>query len=290
VRGLLCVISLGLVGCDDPLLEAQHIEHTRVLGARVEVASDASRASPQPGEAIHMQWLVADPRPSPNLGWHLSACAAAQKTRGTPECADAPFAQASSALLDPALPVIDFVLPDAATLGSAKKILVYGDICSDEQPEPNCSGDGAAVVFEIPIEVEPPGNKNPTLGDETILLDGVDWPAAEPAWLGVDECATSDSSPSLPVFESSGGTHSIALTLSDDDRDPNEELWVSQFSTRGDLDRVLSVIPKGEALSVKSEWQEPDSISIGRVVRFWFVVRDLRGGVDWSIRTLCAVP
>ncbi|MND08550.1 hypothetical protein D3C83_312490 [compost metagenome] len=65
---------------------------------------------------------------------------------------------------------------------------------------------------------------------------------------------------------------------------------MSQFSTRGDLDRVLSVIAKGEPLSVKSEWQEPDSISSGRVVRFWFVVRDLRGGVDWSIRTLCAVP
>lgn len=284
------LVSVGLLGCDDPLLEAQRIEHTRVLGARVEVSTDATRASPRPGEAVHMQWLVADPRPSPNLGWHLSACAAAEKTRGTPECAAPPFAEQSSSLLDPALPVIDFTLPDAATLGSSRKVVVYGNICSDEQPEPDCTGDGASVVFEIPIELEPPGNKNPTLADETISLDGVEWPPAEPAWLGVNDCSVSDESPSLPVFESNGGKHSLGITLSDDDRDPNEELWVSQFSTGGDLDRVLSVIPKGGALSVNSEWQAPESIASPRVVRFWFVVRDLRGGVDWSIRTLCAVP
>jgi hypothetical protein len=290
VKRLAFVFSVGLFGCDDPLLEAQHIEHTRVLGARVEVSTDATRASPRPGETVNMQWLVADPRPSPNLGWQLAVCRAANKTRGTPECAAAPFVQVASSMLDPALPELDFTVPDAAVLGDATKLLVYGAICSDEQPEPRCQGDGASVVFEIPLELAPPGNRNPTLADETILLDGAEWPAADPAWLSVDECSAADEAPSLPVVRSNGGKHSIRIGLSDDDRDPNEELWISQFSTRGDLDRVLSVIPKGDPLSVTTEWLEPESIASPRVVRFWFVVRDLRGGVDWSIRTLCAVP
>jgi len=30
--------------------------------------------------------------------------------------------------------------------------------------------------------------------------------------------------------------------------------------------------------------------SEGRLVRFVFVLRDLRGGIDWTTRTICLVP
>ena len=47
--------------------------------------------------------------------------------------------------------------------------------------------------------------------------------------------SSSDASPSLPVFESNGGKHSLGITLSDDDRDPNEELWVCNASADAKL-------------------------------------------------------
>jgi hypothetical protein len=290
VKRLLIATSLALAGCDDPLLEAEHISHTRVLGARVEAGGDPTRAWPRPGEPAHMTWLVADPRPSPDLGWRFSVCAAAEKTRGIPECAAPAFADLGSNGLSPALPEIDFTVPDATTLGGAKELLVAGAICSDEEPTTKCEGDGASVVFEIPLELSLPGNRNPSISDEIVLLDGAEWAPADPAWLALDACAATDVAPSLPVVAANGGGHAISITLSEDDRDANEELWISRFSTRGDLDGVLSVIAPGDSLGVKTTWKAPDSITDGRVVRFWFVVRDLRGGVDWAIRTLCATP
>jgi hypothetical protein len=47
----------------------------------------------------------------------------------------------------------------------------------------------------------------------------------------------------------------------------------------------------GAEISTEVEWTAPDSdASTGLLVRFWFVVRDLRGGSDFIERAVCVVP
>ncbi len=292
MKRLLLLVSLSLVACDDPLAEAQRIESTRVLGARLAAGGDPTRAWPAPGEAASLEWLVADPRPAPELGWKLAVCIAAPTSRGIPLCEEPAFIETSSAGLDVVPPRIDFETPVSATLGERHQLLAYGAICSDAEPDlrtpleqSSCEGDLSLVVFPVEVERDA-GNSNPSISDEVILLDGVEW---APATNESDTCLPGDADPSLPLLPANGKSHSIHIQLSPDDREADEELWVSQFSTRGRLDRPLSVVPsEASSLSVDTKWEAPPSSSSGHVVRFWFVVRDLRGGVDWTVRTVCA--
>ncbi|HMJ15189.1 MAG TPA: hypothetical protein VK524_27430 [Polyangiaceae bacterium] len=303
----LALIACGLLSaaCDDPLAEAQIIEATRVLGARVSVEDDAERAWPRPGERAEVSWLVASPRPPRPFGWAFSVCVAAPTTQGIPECAAAPFAEFHSEELGTAAPSFAFVTPDEAALGSAERLLVRGVVCTDEQPvlaEPiehtRCAEELRLAVMPVGIERDS-GNRNPSLVDEPLAFAGSEWPAPAAEWLDRDDCSASDAGPSLPLVSANGPKQRIALQLSENDREPArslgkdsfEELWLSHFADRGRLARALSIFaPDTSDLSVELDWQPPRRVEGGKVVRFYFVARDLRGGADWTLRTACAVP
>ena len=75
-----------------------------------------------------------------------------------------------------------------------------------------------------------------------------------------------------------------------------EWLQISHFTTAGELDRSITAVeaedPR-ESPSVEMKWDAPELAEVpaeGRVVRFTFVVRDMRGGVDWLGRSLCVLP
>jgi hypothetical protein len=280
-----CLVS----ACDDPLLDAQRIESTRVLGARVESAGDARRAWPEPGEVATVSWLVADPRPAPPLGWAFSVCVAAPTVRGMPECDAPPFAELASSVASSALPVFELTTPDV------ERVLVRGAICSDAQPllaEPleasSCAGELELVLLEVEVSRDGATNRNPALADATISFDGVAWPAPSEAMLARESCSKSDAEPALPIVSAGGGARQIAAALPADARDAGETLFVSHFSTAGRLERALSVIePEQQALTIRVGWKPPKT---GQLARFYFVARDLRGGVDWTRRTLCVVP
>lgn len=297
------LVFLAVVGCDDPLAEAQRIESTRVIGARVESAGDPARAWPEPGESATITWLVADPRPAPPLGWAFSACAAAPSTRGVPECDSAPFAVVASNGLSPAAPSFAFTVPEVVPSG---RLVVKGAVCSGAEPllaEPiersSCAGDLALALLEVEIAGEGAPNRNPTIGDEPVTLDGAPWEAAGATELAQSACSTADASPALPVVRADGRDHELAVELSSDDREPIarvagpdlEDLFVSHFSSAGRFEWPISVIDPSAGLAVRVPFRAPESVAgSGEVARVWLVVRDLRGGADWTLRTICFVP
>lgn len=273
MRTTVVILGVLLFGCDDPLAYPQDIDRLRVLGARVSVEGDASRASPDPGEAVSVEWLVADPDPNPPLGWSFEACPSEAASRGSPECSGPVFAAASSASPAPALPRFDFVTPTDPT----ERLLLRGRVCRDAVP-PGCSGE--AVMFEVSVG-QP--NQNPTLADASFSVNGQPWP---------------DDNGSCALSVPSGEEARLDVTLAESDREPlseplgppREPLLLSHFSTLGRLSRPLSVI-EGDAskLDVSVPWRAPGDAA-GEQTRFYFVVRDGRGGADWSVRTLCLAP
>jgi len=71
------LLVLAASACDDPLSEVEAIDKTRVVGARIEVAGDPTRAAPLPGEDVVVRFLVLAPDPEPAFAYALTACVAA---------------------------------------------------------------------------------------------------------------------------------------------------------------------------------------------------------------------
>lgn len=287
--------ALWLLGCDDPLAYPQDIERLRVLGARASVEGDASRAWPEPGEAVSLELLVAAPDPSPSLGWRFEACPSRAAARGTPECAGAVFASAQAGAASTDAPRFDFSLPTDAE----DRVLVSGLVCRDAvvtSLAQSCASEHERVIFELVVADAAHQNTNPTLSDVPLRLGGAPWPVAAASELADPDCAATPSA----LQAAPGEELELGLELAPSDRDavedgseltpPHEPLLISSFATHGRLSRPLSVI-EGDAsdLSVTLSWRAPDDAA-GERARFYFVVRDGRGGVDWSARTVCLAP
>lgn len=287
--GCSLAILLSLTACSDPLKEVSLVVDARVLGARVEVNGDPERASPAPGETVSVRWLVVAPEPNPPLGWVLFACAASARGVSLPDCAQPAFA--SETRTDPAAgePQLNFEVPPEI---DASDLLVYGSVCPGSAPvvemqEPGCqTADGTLVSLDFAIADSAP-NHNPSLTATDLSLDGSEWP-------GGSDCA------SLPSV-APGSRHTLELTLEDDDREPLEQefsvdptretLQVSHFTTSGELERAFTLFGPDQALSgAQVSWQAPREAPADGVVRFFFVVRDLRGGAAWLERSVCVEP
>jgi hypothetical protein len=306
-KGLL-VLLLGLTGCDDPLIEPQRIENTRVLGARVEVTGDAARARPLPGENVALTWLVADPRPTPPLGWDFVACVGETTLRGVPRCRSAAFASARSAGAVEGPPLFGFDVPEQSAFEGSDRVVVRGAVCSDapvELAEPientRCDGDLNLVVLDVRLQGEGTANRNPSLADQMLSFDGSPWPAPPAELLSRDDCAAEEQAPELPVISANGAGHRFRIELSPDDREllatiegqRAETLQLSHFATLGRLERPATLIEPEtpDPLAVDVGWEAPGpGLAAGRIARFYFVLRDLRGGTDWVVRTACVIP
>jgi hypothetical protein len=169
-----------------------------------------------------------------------------------------------------------------------------------ELSQANCAGGAPILVtFDTPIVVDDNEiNHHPTLADALVEIDGAAWLAPADA---AASCAATAPSAELPQFTARSGDHRIVIALSGDDRDPLvdstgllppfENLQLSHFSTAGLLERPFSVIDGGaQRLDVQVTWTAPNSAPEGGLLtRFYFVVRDLRGGVDWIVRQACIV-
>lgn len=301
-RLLSTVLSLCAVGCDDPLEPLERIEDLRVLGARVEVDGEPERAAPGPGESARVRWLVAAPEPSPALGWALAACVATPSNVGIPSCHSAPFASVSSATAEPSVPELLLRVPAGVDTVEFPRIAVLGSICEgalpDGAPEKSrcpqgVQGTEVSLEFELarPMDV----NSNPRFGETPIFFDGSEWPALEavPA-----ACVSSD----LPQVTAGSGSHDVELGIAASARDAlpkvgeldpsHESLVVSHFSTAGELARAFSTLGSDTtSTEMRVPWAAPkEAPPEGLTVRFWFVLRDLRGGSDFIERALCVLP
>jgi len=283
-------MALFLAGCDEPLTRVDLIADTRVLGARVEVMGEPGRASPAPGEAATVRWLVAARETDPELGWAFAICSAGPPGSSLPTCAGEPFATASADVPVAGEPRLDFIVP---TDIGGDALAVFGSVCPRSAPTYDddgfgCAGGGGTVVsLDFLLEADGRTNTNPVIEPDALMFDGTGIAA------GLD-CAT------LPAV-GKGSKHTLSLVLHESDRDsieqptsadpPKETLQVSHFTTAGTLESAFTVFDAGDTdLRAGVAWTAPKTAPATGFVRFFFVVRDLRGGADWIERAVCISP
>lgn len=285
------------VGCGDPLHPPQLIEKNRVLGAKTSVVGQEPRATPARGESASVKFWTADPGPPRALSYALAVCQRDDTLSGIPGCsAGAIFESQGSG--DSTL---DFTLPTDLPPGDRLLVLgvvcanadgIVGDVISGFPHALGCAGANAQtsrVLFNVFLSPEYE-NDNPSLADETIHLDAAPWTAALPADFAAP-CA--GASPSVLA---DGAVHQLRVGVSADDRESDgargELSELSSFATAGTLSRVFSFIESGsDATEVALEWKAPRAAPAGgSSVRFFFVLRDGRGGADLAERALCVVP
>jgi hypothetical protein len=291
------------MGCSGPDFDPPSlVESTRVVGARVEAPGADDRASAAPGESATVRWLVTAPGAVPNLTWAFALCSPA--AGGDLGCASAPLAVFQGAGNPPTFPV---VIPTADKLGGADQLTLFGRICDTGTPvfdpqtgNPGCSG-GPGTTASVALHVQSAGviNHNPT-AEHGARLDGQDWP---PPVAGADPCATG------PSVVAGTENHVVEVVTEGADRetytanvgDPplptpaRETLQVSLFTTAGKLKSPFVFVEASDPspeTTVAVKWNAAKVVDVAAPtpVTFTFVVRDGRGGVDWTTRAACVTP
>ncbi|HEX6239571.1 MAG TPA: hypothetical protein VFZ61_01710 [Polyangiales bacterium] len=280
------------------------LTHTRVLGARVEVAAAPELASPRPTQRARVSWITLAPRDEPALRSAFVACLV-RPDEQTP-CSQGPLAELSLEGSE-----FDLDVPAESALAGARQIAVRGVICDRGEPgkgpdgQPACVGPGAhgtGVTLTIPVTA--PGaaqNRNPSFVGSSISLGGQ--PLGEETGDELpDDCAGS----ALPQLKADGKKYALELRLGPGQRDLyldsggrgelREELQVSHFTSAGELERQHAFVEAdddSEQPLLAQRWTAPEGDEVppgGRLVRFAFALRDPRGGFAFVRRAACALP
>jgi hypothetical protein len=298
---LVTLVTAALTaGCSNDLPAASHLERTRALGARVQVAdaatnpADSRRASVAPGEAASVEWLVASPTGDPGpFAWTFATCVAVDGA-----CVEASSANGAGT----GLPVlVPFTTPDASQLTAPRVALMTGTLEGIDD-----------VRFAIPVE--PPGdapNHHPNLANDTVLLNGAAWDATDAAPPPGASCDAGSGLITIAPRASTGQDATdaekllVRLITDADDRETYvpegattptlEDLQISNFATAGAFDGSYAEIPPADTrpdADAVMKWGPPSFTAVppvGLVVQLHLVMRDGRGGLDWLHRSLCVL-
>jgi hypothetical protein len=211
----------------------------------------------------------------------------------------------------------------------ARGVLLQGVVCSNGTPSPEallrflsgetddlvpCEGppidkrepiEGRVVTVQIPLERDPEDpNLNP--GIANIWLNGSGWPppyaqevprtAPRTGCKAELDMLTEDERAMHPVAGSAPSNINLSLTdgslqsVTIDGIELTEEIQVSWLADGGGFEVSFSFITE-PATSVLTMWQPSTEVPAGgRLVRFNFVLRDGRGGLDHVERGLCILP
>jgi hypothetical protein len=316
------LLTVATLGCGPAPAPGSRISATRVLGARVETAGDPTRVWPRPGETALLTWLVVGPAAPRPLAWSFFAVACPHD-RDTFGCVQrqprTPVATTSGASDGSAPPTFELVVPDAAALGAvgADRLVVGGVICAGGavlDPEAaawsRCQTSAGQVVDEadvlqtIALAVDAEGNAPPTLTDDPFTWDDVPWTAgaSDSVTAGGGGACADDAT--LPRVAWGEDPHRVIVTADAADRDAldsvdpprREGLQLSAFATHGSFESQFAGVATTDAAAttpLRVDWTPPsesDVPAVGFTVRFTFVLRDLRGGIDWQTRTVCLLP
>jgi hypothetical protein len=289
------LIPLALVtisACAD-LDPATLIKTDRVLAAKVTVDSAPDRAWPAPGETATVTWVTASPGPTPTFSWLLAACPAVT-SGGMPICGGAPFALSQST---GQVPTLQLAVPADM---EASAIVVTGAICASGAPSidaatstASCDDGSHAEVVSQHIFVARDGaaNHNPDLAGAPLTVGGDSWDAS-------DSSACDDT---MPVVKAGTERVLVGVTFQASDRETftgeagasREDLQLAAFATAGDIQQQHTYVESDDAREltpVALEWDAPKAEDVpagGLRVKFAFVARDMRGGVDATARELC---
>ncbi|MEO8550284.1 MAG: hypothetical protein ABI678_09925 [Kofleriaceae bacterium] len=283
-----------LAACTSTLDPPMLIARDRILGAKVTVDDEPQRAWPAPGEAATVTWLTASPGATPMFTWVLAACPAAT-TGGFPICDGPAFAHAEAS---GPVPALSLVVPADLT---SQAVVVLGAICASGTPviDPTtftASCDDGSLADEVSEHVfiarDGATNHQPDLAGAPFSLAGAAWD--ETTGAGCD---------GLPVI--AAGTEKVRLgtelaaasrewfAVPADPAPWREELQLSPFATAGELVERYAYVEADDAREsspVVVQWTAPSADEVpagGLRVTFSFVIRDLRGGVDATTRSLC---
>ena len=168
---------------------------------------------------------------------------------------------------------------------------MLGELCANGAgSDGGCTtGEALPVSLDLLLAGNDTTNANPDIPDDAVTLGGV-------PWLNGEVPSGACSGLGLPEVSLSEGQQPIQIQLPETAREavdaPREELRVSHFASLGELTRPFSEILPGDANTrVSVNWKPPKTAAAnGEVVRFWIVVRDLRGGSDFTERALCLLP
>jgi hypothetical protein len=210
-------------------------------------------------------------------------------------CAGEPFATADSLEPVTAAPTIDFVAPADAT--GDERLAVLGAVCRAGSALSSdsglaCSDGSTAQAFTLDFALDDGNhpNTNPTFA--SVTFDGDE---LAPDTGDSTDCAT------LPSVPAGATEHGIRVALADGARDPlervngadptQESLLISYFVTHGGLDHAWSAIESTAPVANGAvTWTGPAHVDGPLLSRFIFVVRDGRGGSDFTERRVCIVP
>ena len=203
-------------------------------------------------------------------------------------------------------------VPSLDDLGSDEADFA-GNLCRD----PDDPGEPFTATVNIDTGQ---GNQRPRFTEDAISVDGQPWPPLDST---SPDCA--DPEEGVPVFsraslaeEGEGEFRDLPIRITGFSREDLEEftvigdsppreipqqesLQISHFTTAGELERQFSAIDDEENeedldLSPEVDWSLPDLEELpelpasGVAVRFAFLVRDGRGGIDSTNRALCIIP
>lgn len=300
-------LASGIVGsgCGPTFDPASLIKTTRVLGAQVEIEGAPGRANPKPGETVKLTWILTSPDTDPPLGWAFAVCTPSRVgSEESLQCLSTPFAMFEGTESTPQLSI---PIPSVDALNGANSVMVFGEICSgpnslptfdSQNGIPGCTGGGGTTVsIRIPLQLSNDLNHNPS-APETFTFNGEPWPKLASS---DDPCiwgpwATPEREDHRIGILTLGSLREAYTVMRGDPpvaTSVRERLQISNFTTAGKLKSQFAFVEatdQAPQTTVHIQWEAPKTELVptaGLPVEFSFVVRDDRGGTNWTTRTLC---
>lgn len=298
IRSLFAIAAAAMTtvgACGDSIHNGWLVDRPRVLGARVSAATDHARASLGPSERATITWLVAVPEGTPKFAWAFAACVPPEGNFAEPRCEAPVVAFGSGAAIGEAV-AMNLDVPPAAAIGEAKELLVLAAFCADGAPaldartfSARCAT-GEPLLSSLVVRLASAGaNANPP--PPSMRLGDVPLPTDDGAAAG----AGCDAAPSAPKVEAGGPAVDFVTLFGGAEREPNESIMLSTVVTGGTLDRQYWAFDREEAApkELRIGWTPPGRESVGnagRIVRFYALLRDGRGGASFGRFAVCVRP
>ena len=297
MRGVL-MVGLALVGCGGDFDPGSLLVEPRVIGAIHTVAGAPDRVVAAPGETQETQVLVGQPTVPAPFTWALAACLARPTTVNLPACEGAPFFTAGSDAPVLAVPPLAFEVPPAVADGL--EVLLIGVHCVAGTPDVEgltmprqqgaldpCTEPGGLVWTQA--LAQDPANTRPRFPEDSLRFEGAPWPSA-----CVSLASFEGADPEITFLGLDTVTRDTVTTLSNDQPpaliESRETLFVSHYTSEGELERQFNALGDGLPAPSPVEWQPPEMLGGELRVRFVFTLFDGRGGTDVLERELCVFP
>lgn len=303
-------LVLLLFACGDQPDPGYLVIKPRVLGNVLRVVEDATRTDPRPGESVDYELVITAPDALPDSTWIFITCRPAPTSFGVGFCDGAPDAFFASPAPSAEAPRIRVDVPEDYANDS---VLVIGRVCFGgsvrtdlDASDPDtaleaCEGEGTGLTIttSIPVELDDLDvNHQPGIAEVT--LDDVPWEAeligdrGPCAGLGWPEFRFGSTDDFVIAISATDGSREEYEGLQEGEvARVLEDLQLSFFSTELGLERRFSFISDTQDranLEYTAEEVEGAPPAEGRAIRFDFVMRDGRGGLDRVSRAACLLP